>query len=253
MSVNGSRAERVLVVSDEGGPIMTRTHTHCGLRAIVLLAAALFIHPAFAGPPLLCHPFDIGTAQSLSWNGKSSWFDKDQRYDLHELADDTVELLTPTTPVIVRMETLRRAAIYASDDALVAKQLFLVVSDRARAADRAGKPDALATFDAGYLAATLQELADLADFVDSRPGGDLMRLRIKGEALTSLVSGVDGYALVNQSLVMRGTDPSIEFAAALIAASRSQRAMYTQHADKARAGAQQDALLARNIGQISGR
>jgi hypothetical protein len=98
-----------------------------------------------------------------------------------------IELLTPTTPVIVRMETLRRAAIYASDDALVAKRLFLVVSDRANTAERAGKPDALATFDAGYLAATLQELARL---------GGATRLRVEAQALTSLVSGVDGYAMV---------------------------------------------------------
>ena len=231
---------------------MTRTQTLRGIRAIVLLAATLIIHPVFAGPPLLCHPFDIGTARSLPWNGKSSWFDKDQRYDLHRLADDTVELLTPTTPVIVRMETLRRSAIYASDDALVAKQLFLVISNRARAAERAGKPDALATFDAGYLASTLQELARLADFVDKNASRDPARLRVEGQALTSLVSGVDGYALVKQSLATR-VDPSIEFAAAIISASRAQRATYQQHAEKARAGAQQDALLARNVGQISER
>src|SRR5688572_26993758 len=98
---------------------MTRTQMLCGVRAIILLAATMLIRPAFAGPPLLCHPFDIGTAQSLPWDGASSWFDKNQNYDLGKLADDTVRLLTPTTPVIVRMETLRRAAIYAADDALL--------------------------------------------------------------------------------------------------------------------------------------
>jgi hypothetical protein len=232
---------------------MTRTRTLCALRAIVSLATTLIISPVFAGPPLLCHPFDIGTSQSLPWNGKSSWFDKDQRYDPSKLADDTVALLTPTTPVIVRMETLRRAGIYAGNDPLVAKQLFLVVNDRARAAERAGKPDALATFDAGYLAATLQELANLAGYINKETSRDPTRLRIEGQALASLVRGVDGYALVKESLSARVADPSIEFAAALISASHSQRAMYEQHAQKARAGAQQDALLARNIGQVSGR
>lgn len=228
---------------------MTRTQMLCGIRAIVLLATTLFIRPAFAGPPLLYHPFDIGTAQSLPWDGTSSWFDKNQQYDLRKLADDTVGLLTATTPVVVRMETLRRAAIYAADDALVAKQLFLVVSDRARAAERAGQPDALATFDAGYLAATLQELGNLAHFARS----EQIRLRIDGQALQLLVRGVDGYALVKMSLAARGIDPSIEFAAALISASHSRREAYAQHAEKARAGAQQDTLLARNIGQVSAR
>src|SRR5262245_46693824 len=183
---------------------MPMTRMIRSLRAVVLLAATCIIHPAFAGPPLLCHPFDIGNAQSLPWNGKSSWFDTDREYDLRHLADDTVGLLTPTMPVIVRMETLRRAAIYAGRDGIVAKQLFLVVSDRARAAERGGKPDALATFDAGYLAATLQELGKLADMA----GRDKVALPVDGPALKSLVRGVDGYALVTQSLAARGVDPS---------------------------------------------
>jgi hypothetical protein len=232
---------------------MTRTQLLGGIRVIGVLMAMTIAGPAFAGPPLLCHPFDIGAAQSLPWSGKSSWFDTKRDYDVRKLADDTVGLLTPATPIIARMETLRRAAIYASNDALAAKQLFLIVSDRARAAERAGKPDALATFDAGYLAATLQELAKLSDFMDSHASRDLTSLRIKGQALTALVTGVDGYALVKKSLDARGADPSIEFAAALISASRAQHTTYKQHAEKARGGAQQDALLARNIGQVSER
>ncbi len=45
-------------------------------RVAVLCALAmslLVVGPAFAGPPLLCHPFDIGSSRSLPWDGSSSW------------------------------------------------------------------------------------------------------------------------------------------------------------------------------------
>jgi len=77
----------------------------------------------FAGPPLLCHPYDIGSARSLPWNDAAGWTGTRADYKLENLVADTDALLTPTTPVVVRMETLRRAAIYASMDAKVAKQL----------------------------------------------------------------------------------------------------------------------------------
>ena len=78
--------------------------------ALVLAVAA----PALAGPPLLCHPFDIGTAQSLPWDGTKGWFQGRADYRLEQLVPDTEAILQPGTPVLVRMETLRRAAIYAS-------------------------------------------------------------------------------------------------------------------------------------------
>jgi hypothetical protein len=58
--------------------------------------------------------------------------------------------------------------------------------------------------------------------------------------------------MVKQSLAQRANDPAIEFAAALVAASGDQtRGFYSAHADKARAGAKQDSLLARNLDHIS--
>jgi hypothetical protein len=73
------------------------------------------------------------------------------------------------------------------------------------------------------------------------------------EAMNALSKDVDGYALVQKSLTMRAGDPSIEFASALIASSvpGGGRERYTQHAEKAKAGAKQDALLAKNLGHIS--
>ena len=39
------------------------------LIAGLLCAALIAARPALAGPPLLCHPYDIGSAVSLPWNG----------------------------------------------------------------------------------------------------------------------------------------------------------------------------------------
>jgi hypothetical protein len=42
------------------------------LVAAAALAAVLLSRPALAGPPLLCFPFDIGTARSLPM-GNGDW------------------------------------------------------------------------------------------------------------------------------------------------------------------------------------
>src|SRR5262245_30363972 len=117
------------------------------------LSAALFAaKPALAGPPLLCFPFDIGTARSLPM-GTGVWRAIDPSY-VTRLVDDTVALLTPETPVIVRMETLRRATVYASADAGVADALLKALQARA-AVPTADAP--LAVFDFGYLVETYKQ------------------------------------------------------------------------------------------------
>src|SRR5256885_6871456 len=87
------------------------------LRSISLtLTSLLFLmvanQVALAGPPLVCHPFEIGNARSLPWSG-AQWRDVDKNYDISRLVEDTLRVLTPETPVLVRMETLRRATVYA--------------------------------------------------------------------------------------------------------------------------------------------
>ena len=191
---------------------------------------------ALAGPPLLCHPFDIGPARSLPWDGRSSWFDVDPAYNLASLVADTEALLTPSTPVIVRMETLRRAAIYAGRDAAVARQLLDRVAERALGS-AAKEPDALAIFDAGYLVEALRQLTMVPQFQAHRA------------ALEPLVAGKDGYLMVKKSLALRPNDASLEFGAALVASGKD-RGAYRSHAERARAGANGDVLLAKNLNQL---
>lgn len=207
----------------------------------IVFVSVLAARPAFAGPPLLCHPFDIDGARSLPWDGSSSWFASRVDYDVSRLVTDTEALLVPATPVIVRMETLRRAAIYASRDQKVAARLLSRLVDRARDGDRAGHADALAYMDAAYITEAFRQVGMLDRMSEFRATAPLMR---------DLVGDANGYALAQKSISLRPGDPSLEFAAALIA-SASNRAAYQAHADRARAGAKQDALLARNLKQLT--
>ena len=54
-------------------------------------------------------------------------------YPIKQLTGETLALLTPATPIIVRMETLRRAALYATKDPAVARALLTTLLDRAKA------------------------------------------------------------------------------------------------------------------------
>jgi hypothetical protein len=119
-----------------------------------LLTIALFTaRPVLAGPPLLCFPFDIGPAQSLPM-GTGGWKAIDPSYDVSRLVDDTVALLGAGTPVIVHMETIRRATVYASTHPAIAEKLLTALQSRA-AARSADAP--LAVFDFGYLVETFKE------------------------------------------------------------------------------------------------
>jgi hypothetical protein len=69
-------------------------------------------------------------------------------------------------------------------------------------------------------------------------------------ALRRTIGSTDGYALIKKTLGQPTTDPAVEFAAALMTGRRDDVA-FRVHAERARAGASRDALLARNIGHLS--
>src|ERR1700704_6105914 len=202
--------------------------------AIVLVAAVLcFASVAQAGPPLICHTIEIGQAKSLPWISHSWNLSGGENYDTKNLVRDTLEILDPNTPVLVRMETLRRATLYARKDPLAAKELLAKLNARATSAESAGHPDALAWFDVGYLAETYKQWI----------GQSWMRVS-KDEQ--NPAAGVDGYTLVKKAFALRGSDPQMEFAAALITLSGPQEE-HRQHSLKAIAGAKTDPLLAQNL------
>jgi len=164
------------------------------IGALALVAVVISARAALAGPPLVCHPFSIGTAQSLAWTTQPGWRGDVAGYDVTRLVD------------------------------------------RTHKSEGGTRADALAWFDAGYFVETFRQAAPIE--------------REKHPGLAAMVAKVDGYAMVQKSLVLRGSDPAIEFAAAIITLDHN-RADQPAHAAKAREGAKQDALLAQNIDMLA--
>ena len=194
--------------------------------------------PALAGPPFICHEFEIGGAASLPWT-KGDWLGLSQDYDTTRVVADTEALLTPAMPTLARMETLRRAVLYASRDRALAERLVAALAARVHAADKAGRGDALALFDAGYVLEAMSEIEMLGHHM----GSDLA---VRGKTLEGMTRPDDGRALLLKSAALRSDDAGIAFALALIERSENKQ----PHLLKARAGAKQDRVLATNMARL---
>ena len=208
-------------------------------RALALLAVTAFavLTPsrAFAGPPLICHPYDIANAKTLP--GGSDRFNTDASYDRSHLVADTLALLKPEMPVLVRMETLRRAAIYATGnlrtwngqkytnvDTELAAALIGKLQERTTTTDTAAR--ALALFDLGFFSESVRQ--------------------------TGLDPALDGYALLVKSAETLKNNPDVEFALALASWS-PKRAEHADHLARARALAQPGSLVAANLASHFGK
>lgn len=209
-------------------------------RTIVLVVAGvLLLHTAaLAGPPLICHPFNIGDAKSLPFQGPE-WSRVDPNYDVKNLVSDTLALLGNDVPVLVRMETLRRATLYSRNDAKLAEELFELIRSRAAKFSPSGnsREAALAWFDLGYLAETYKQAAVISRSVQPHDKAYWTFSQANPE--------VEGYALVKKA-ISQGGGAEMEFAAAIIASSE-RGANYRDHLRNAVAGAKPGSLLSRNL------
>lgn len=213
--------------------MLHRTLRSVWYTSVCLICLAALQQSAQAGPPLICHPYEIGEAQSLPWSHTGEWRAVKGDYALQRLVDDTLALLAPGTPVIVRMETMRRATIYAVWAARdrevgykvtsqkIADELLTRLLTRVQAGVSQGKPDPLALFDAGYLLASYRQ----AGWQGNQ------------------YANVDAHAMVRKAAELRG-DATMEFAAAL---ATQDKAAQRAHLQKAVAGAPEGSLLARNL------
>lgn len=161
----------------------------------LVVAASIGMVPtiAQAGPPLICHPFQTAGTGLLPWGDGPGWNSPDPRYDTARLVDDMLRLLSPDSPVLARMENIRRAAIYAARDHRAGDALLAALLARTTTKD--GAAGALAWFDAGYLIESYRQSAHLSR---RRPPEQ------------------DGYAMVARAISMSEGNPSMEFAAALM-------------------------------------
>src|SRR6266700_3606304 len=198
------------------------------VRYILSSIATLFVlaGAAVAGPPLICHSFDIGNAKSLPWISHDWNLSGAENYDTHNLSGDTLAILKSSQVALIHMETLRRATLYARKDPVAAKQLLLQLVARAKSAEASSNFDAFALFDAAYLTETYKQWL--------------------GEKNENPANGLDGLTWIKKAIQIRGNDSQVEFAAALITL-RGPEAEHQEYAQKATNGAKNDQLLARNL------
>ncbi|MHC4667723.1 MAG: hypothetical protein ACYTFD_04905 [Planctomycetota bacterium] len=187
---------------------------------LALLLAAL-AGPARAGPPAICWQVEIADAKSLPW-GQSD-FTKEKRYDPGNVVADTLNLLGPDTPILVRMETIRRAVLYIDRQIALRDALMGKLMKRVLDAEAAGRPPALAWFDAGYARGCFEQV--------------------------NLYNSHDGYRWVRHAVRLQGDDPSMQYACALLTlmGDHPGHKNYFDHVARATAGAAKDPLLKKNL------
>ncbi len=203
-----------------------RTRAHLTAAASALMAVAVVCTPAAAGPPLICHPVEIGDARCLPLPAANR---SDQ--PPKNLTADTLSILAAERAVPVHMETLRRATIAIGRDKTAALEFVSALMARAlnAASDGASPGDeALTWLDAGYMIACLKQNGVTLDF----PAGT--------------ASGNPGYAWVKQALVLDGENAGLHFAAVLVTVGTGGRE-YAAHLAKAKALAGDGTLVARNL------
>jgi hypothetical protein len=141
-------------------------------------------------------------------------------------------VLTPETPVLTRMENLRRATIYAMRDPAIAEELLRALMRRALSTTNDGG----AWFDAGYL-------------IEAFKQGTHLRERNAAPAAWTAVDEtvrVDGYGFVKKAIAMRGPNAEMELAASLM----TQGAAAAAHRARA-AKAGPGSLVVKNLAKVA--
>jgi hypothetical protein len=202
------------------------------LVAVVAFAVVSAAVPALAGPPLICHPFETRGGALLPWDAKgpgTNWNAPLASYDTARLTRDVVALLDTDSPVLTRMENLRRATIYAQRDPVLARQVLDAVMSRTGRAQ--------ASFDAGYLIESYKQAVPIRG-KKGQPAWAAVDETIK----------TDGYALVKKAMAMLGTpNAEMEFAASLM----TQGSASAEHRARASAAAANGSALAINLARYS--
>lgn len=202
------------------------------LSAIGVVAASLMIGAGAStgagsgGPPLVCHEFEIGDAASLPLSGRSGASTRGK------LAAETLDLLKPQMPIIVRMETLRRAVVLGAQEPGVVREIMSALQARVLDSEARGASDALSWFDAAFLAASWDQW-------DSDRAPDV-----------GVADGCVGYAWLRKAIASGKEAPEMEFAAALVthpAMHRETQRLYEEHLAKAAGGAASGSLLEQNM------
>jgi hypothetical protein len=210
------------------------------LRIAAVLAAGLGLASvASAGPPLICHPFTTGTdAPLLPWAEGSDWHLPQPGYDRANLVADTLTLLSADAPILVRMENMRRAAIYADENPAMAATLLQAVVERTKTTPADARAEALEWFDAGYLVETYRQLGLIYQH-GMRPAHGRWTSLVPAE-----LAELDAYALVQQAVALAPQFAAeLDFASALM----TREPLTSTHLRRAASSAATGSLLAENL------
>jgi len=209
------------------------------LRAVAVLAAFVFAPAALAGPPLICHPFTTGVgAPVLPWAEGNQWHLPHPGYDRANLVADTLSLLSPDAPILVRMENMRRATIYAEENPAMTAELLRAVVERTTTKPAEARAEALEWFDAGYLVETYRQLGLIYQH-GMLPSHGRWTSLVPAELVA-----LDGYALVQKAIELApDARAELDFASALMA----REPLTTTHLQRAASGVAADSLLAQNL------
>jgi hypothetical protein len=181
---------------------------------------------ALAGPPLICHSYSIGNDTSLPWvTDKNSWNNPDPKYNTHNLANDTVKLLNSGMPLLTRMETLRKAAVYSAKDTAAGLDLGSRLMARALTSEAKGESNSIALFDAGYFVESMKQMSLISK--------------------VSLFASVDGSDWVKRSVPGLKDKLVAEYALGLMDSEWPN-----EHIRRAILGAQEGSLLAENPDEV---
>jgi hypothetical protein len=177
---------------------------------------------ALAGPPLICHPFPTGNATSLPWGvDTNTWNNPDPKYDTANLTADTLRLLDNDLPLLARMETLRRAAVYSGRNTSSGLELASRIFARALAAEVGAHTNSLALFDAGYFVESMKQLSLISK--------------------SNTFAGIDGYDWARRSLPGLQDKLTAEYALGLM---KTGIPWPNEHIRRAVAGVQEGSPLA---------
>jgi hypothetical protein len=213
--------------------------TFKSVRTVVAAAALMLVATAAqAGPPLICHPFETGQTSLLPWANAPGWNTPDPSYDVTRLVADTTRLLAPETPVLPRMETLRRATIYASQRRDVAFELLTAVLGRALAAQAADSRDPLLLLDAAYVIEAFRQAGGLHRWATAAS---------REKFFSRELGDLRGHAFMDRAITLSGGKPELEFAASLMYEGPTA----AEHRRRAVAGAQRGSLLAKNLERVN--
>ncbi|MCA9297061.1 MAG: hypothetical protein KC983_11100 [Phycisphaerales bacterium] len=197
------------------------------LGCVIILMVMSIAAGAFAGPPAVCKPIDIGDASTLPLAELPMKTSK--TYDRAKLITDVIAILDKhqaDDDVFIHMETLRRATLYVRHDRAMANALRQTILTRLDTAPKGART--LRLLDAGFLTQAFEQAG-------------LPLVKPTGED-----AGIVGYAWIREALEAAPDNGRLEFAAAVVTASASAR-LLKQHEARAAAQADIDPLLAGNL------